>query len=99
MEQMLMGGIALGWAVAGLFFFRFWRHTRDRFFLFFAASFWIESINRVALGLWANASETMPVFYGIRLVAYGLILLAIWQKNRPRLGPSNRPTDVDSNDC
>ena len=84
MEQMLMGGIAMGWAVAGLFFFRFWRRTRDRFFLFFAASFWIESIDRVALGLWADASETSPVFYGIRLVSYGLILLAIWQKNRPR---------------
>jgi hypothetical protein len=83
MEQMLMGGIALGWAVAGLFFFRFWRRTRDRFFLFFAASFWIESINRVALGVATSASETNPVFYGIRLVAYGLILLAIWQKNRP----------------
>jgi hypothetical protein len=82
--QILMGGIALGWAVAGLFFFRFWRHTRDRFFLFFASSFWIESINRVALGLWASASETNPVFYGVRLVSYGLILLAIWQKNRPR---------------
>jgi len=84
MEQLMMGAIAAGSAVAGLFFFRFWRHTRDRFFLFFAASFWIESINRLALGLWANASETAPVFYGIRLVSYGLILLAIWQKNRPR---------------
>ena len=84
MEPMLMGAIALGWAVAGLFFFRFWRHTRDRFFLFFAASFWIEAINRVALGLWASASETNPLFYGIRLVSYGLILVAIWQKNRPR---------------
>lgn len=84
MEQMLMGGIAMGWAVAGLFFFRFWRQSRDRFFLFFAASFWIESINRVALGGWASASETNPAFYGIRLVSYGLILLAIWQKNRPR---------------
>jgi len=84
MEQLMMGAIAAGSAVAGLFFFRFWRHTHDRFFLFFAASFWIESVNRVALGLWANASETAPVFYGIRLVSYGLILLAIWQKNRPR---------------
>jgi hypothetical protein len=84
MEQMLMGGIALGWALAGLFFFRFWRHTRDRFFLFFAASFWIESVNRVGLGLWTSASEMNPVFYGIRLVAYGLILVAIWQANRPR---------------
>lgn len=83
MQQMLMGGIAVGWALAGLFFFRFWHRTRDRFFLFFAASFWIEAINRVALGLWASASETNPMFYGIRLVSYGLILLAIWQKNRP----------------
>ena len=84
MGQMLTGGIAMGWAIAGLFFFRFWRHTRDTFFLFFAASFWIEALNRAALGLLASASETTPVFYGIRLVSYGLILLAIWQKNRPR---------------
>lgn len=84
MNQMLMGGIAVGWLVAGLFFFRFWRHTRDRFFLYFALSFWIEALNRVALGLLAGSSENDPVFYGIRLISYGLILLAIWQKNRPR---------------
>jgi hypothetical protein len=84
MEQMLMGAIAMGWAVAGLFFFRFWKRTRDRFFLFFAASFWIESVDRAALGLWASVNETAPVFYGFRVLSYGLILLAIWQKNRPR---------------
>ncbi len=83
MEAILTGAIALGWAVAGLFFFRFWRHTRDRFFLYFALSFWMESANRIALGTLAGASEDAPVFYGVRLVAYGLILLAIWQKNRP----------------
>lgn len=82
MNQMLMGGIAVGWLVAGLFFFRFWRHTHDRFFLYFALSFWIEALNRVALGLLAGSSENDPVFYGIRLISYGLILLAIWQKNR-----------------
>lgn len=84
MREMLMGGVVLGYAVAGLFFLRFWRQTRDRFFLYFAASFWIEAINRVALGLWESASETNPMFYGIRLISYGLILMAIWQKNRPR---------------
>ena len=84
MEQMLTGAIAVGWLVAGLFFFRFWRHTRDRFFLWFALSFWLEAANRVALGLWSGATEHNPVLYGVRVVAYGLILLAIWQKNRPR---------------
>jgi hypothetical protein len=84
MEQMLTGAIAVGWLTAGLFFFRFWRHTRDRFFLWFALSFWLEAGNRVALGLVANAHEDNPAIYGLRVVAYGFILLAIWQKNRPR---------------
>ncbi|RYY94019.1 MAG: hypothetical protein EOO24_25625 [Comamonadaceae bacterium] len=84
MAEMLTGAIALGWLVAGLFFFRFWRHTRDRFFLWFALSFWLESANRVALGVIANANEGHPGFYLVRLLSYSLILLAIWQKNRPR---------------
>jgi hypothetical protein len=82
MSQMLMGAVAMGWFVAGLFFFRFWRHTRDRFFLWFALSFWLEAANRVALGTITGAGEDNPVFYGVRVVGYGLILLAIWQKNR-----------------
>lgn len=83
MNQMLMGAIAVTSLLAGLFFFRFWRHTRDLFFLYFALSFWLEAINRVALGLLVGADEEGVPFYSIRLVAYGLILLAIWQKNRP----------------
>lgn len=84
MEQMLSGAIAIGWLLAGLFFFRFWRQTRDRFFLWFALSFWLEAGNRVALGLLVDLGEDSPVLYGIRVIAYGLILLAIWQKNRPK---------------
>ena len=84
MEQMMMGAIAAGWLVAGLFFFRFWRQTRDRFFLWFALSFWLETTGRVALALMAPAAEDNPGIFGVRVVAYGLILLAIWQKNRKR---------------
>jgi hypothetical protein len=82
MNQMLAGAIAVASLVAGLFFFRFWRHTRDKFFLYFALSFWIEAANRVALGLLVNTDEDGAVFYSVRVLAYGLILLAIWQKNR-----------------
>ena len=82
MQEMLTGAIAMGWLLAGLFFFRFWRRTRDRFFLWFALSFWLEACDRVALGL-NGTGEDAPAIYGLRIVAYGLILLAIWQKNRP----------------
>lgn len=84
MQPMLAGAIAMGWLVVGLFFFRFWRHTRDRFFLWFALSFWIEACNRAFLGMQNGSSENEPIFYGVRVLSYGLILLAIWQKNRPR---------------
>ena len=83
MNEMLMGAIAFASAVAGLFFFRFWRSTRDTFFLLFALSFWIECGNRVALGLLV-ASELEPVFYLLRVLAYGLIVAAILIKNRKR---------------
>jgi hypothetical protein len=84
MEQLLMGAIAAGSLFAGLFFFRFWRQTRDRLFLCFAGSFWLEAANRVALALVHHADEQEPLFYLVRLVAYALILAAIWQKNRRR---------------
>lgn len=84
MGQFMMGAIAAGSFFAGLFFFRFWRQTRDGFFLFFAGSFWLEAANRTALALVEHADEQEPLFYLVRLVAYGLILAAVWQKNRRR---------------
>ncbi len=84
MAQMMLGAIAAGFVFAGLFFFRFWRRTHDRFFLLFAASFWLEAAERVALVLLDHADQQEPLFFVVRLVAYGLILAAIWQKNRRR---------------
>ncbi len=83
-NQVLMGAIAVTSLLAGLFFFKFWRHTRDRFFLYFALSFWLEAINRVGLGLIVGTGEEDVLFYSVRVVSYSLILVAIWHKNQPR---------------
>jgi hypothetical protein len=83
LNDMLVGAIALASALAGLFFVRFWKSTRDRFFLYFAASFWIEGLSRLYVGATGATRENKPEYYLIRLVAYGLILWAIWEKNRP----------------
>ena len=83
MNTVLMGAIAMGSAMAGLFFFKFWRRSGDRFFVYFALSFWLEAVNRIVLALVAG-DELAPVIYGLRVVAYGLILFAIIQKNRGR---------------
>jgi hypothetical protein len=82
MNEFLMGGIAIASLIAGLYFFRFWRHTRDPFFIFFALSFWIEGANRVSMVWLATTAEDAPLHYVVRLVAYGLIIAAIVIKNR-----------------
>jgi hypothetical protein len=84
MTEMLIGGIAVAAFVAGLFFLRFWRATGDRFFLLFAVAFWLEGGHRVFLRHWAGGDEASPFHYIVRLVAYGLIIAAIVEKNRKR---------------
>ena len=84
MEEILIGGIAVAALVAGLFFFRFWKTSGDRFFLLFAIAFLIEGGHRIAIYAWAGRDEASPLYYIARLVAYGLIIAAIVDKNRKR---------------
>jgi hypothetical protein len=83
-NALLSGGIATASIVAALFFLRFWRSSRDSFFLYFALSFLIEGVNRFFLYLAVGTNEDAPLFYLIRLIAYGLIVVAIVRKNRER---------------
>ena len=84
MNQLLLGGIAVGCLAVGLFFLRYWRSSGDRFFMFFMLSFWIEALNRVHLAVNTAWTEESSVHYVVRLVSYGLIVVAIWDKNRRR---------------
>ena len=79
----VLGAIALGSFVAALFFARFYRDTGDGLFLHFAAAFGLEGVNRTLLALSASPpNEAAPVFYILRAVAYSIILLGIYRKNR-----------------
>lgn len=84
MDEMLIGAIATASSVAALFFLRYWRSSGDRFFLFFALSFFIDAVNRVALAGRAVNNDGQPEYYLIRLLSYGLIVYAILDKNRRR---------------
>lgn len=84
MYLFISGGIVMACLVAGLFFLRFWRETRDRFFVFFALAFWSLGVNRLALAFTAETYEARSLFYLVRLLAFGLILIAIVDKNRAR---------------
>lgn len=82
--SVLMGAVAMASFVAMLFFLRFWRQTRDNFFLLFSVAFGLDGVTRFVLGLSQVSDETEPLFYLARLVTFALIIIGIVQKNRPR---------------
>jgi len=82
-NEMLLGAVAACCFVAGLFFLRFATRSKERLFFFFALSFFIEGFSRIQMGLAASWSEDTAPTYVLRLVSYGLIFFAIWDKNRP----------------
>jgi len=81
MIDFLAGATALGYAVAGVFFLRFWRATRDRLFCAFAAAFTLLAANQVLAALLEAGDERTPFVYSLRVLGFLLILAAIVDKN------------------
>jgi hypothetical protein len=83
----ISGLLVMGYAVAGLFFLRFWKLSRDRLFAFFAAAFWLLALQRGALATLESDRQIGSAWlYVVRLLAFLLILAAIVDKNRPGRG-------------
>jgi hypothetical protein len=83
-DYFLSGAIVMGFWVIGLFFFKFWRDSRDRLFAYFCLAFWILAAERIGVVYIGTAQdETGPVVYLARVVAFFLIAWGILEKNRP----------------
>ena len=91
MASSFFSGVSMAtFAASGLFFFKFWTASRDRFFLLFAAACWLVSFERVVAffvqgtqeATWSPTVEASAWVYLIRLCAFLAILAAILTKNR-----------------
>lgn len=75
------GLIAMGFAVGGAFFMRFWTRTRDVLFLAFAVAFWLLALNAALVVLLDAPREELSFVYLLRLLAFLLIIGAVLRKN------------------
>ena len=78
----LGGMLAMGYLIAGVFFLRYWRRTRERLFASFAIALFILALQRVLLAANLAIIEDDTWYYALRLLAFVLILWAIVDKNR-----------------
>jgi hypothetical protein len=77
----LGGAVAFAFIIAGVFFLRFWRTTRDGLFLSFAMAFWLLAANRILVAILGDDDERTTRAYVLRVLAFLLILLAIARRN------------------
>lgn len=82
MLEFVSGIITMGFAIAGLFFFKFWRRTDDLLFAFFACAFWLLAAIQALTAFAAVPLEERTWLYLLRLAAFLLILVGILLKNR-----------------
>lgn len=82
MNQFVLGALAMAFLIVSRFFGRFYTRTKDRFFAFLSAAFAIMSVNQFALLVYGEISEYRSWLHLVRLLAFVLILIGIWDKNR-----------------
>ncbi len=91
-SDFLSGASLMAFGASSLFFLKFWRTSKDRFFLFFASATAILSLERIVLLCVrecvrtpaSDVAESSSWVYLMRLVAFVLIMLAIVDRNRNR---------------
>jgi hypothetical protein len=83
------GVIAMGYALAAVFFLRFFARTRDLLFAAFSGAFLLMAVNQtLQIVLEIPREEQSPIFL-LRLTAFLLIIAAILVKNME--GGGRRP--------
>lgn len=82
--QFLWGALAALCCVAGLFFLKFWRQSRETLFLALASSFGLLGLNWIALSILEVQNESRHYLYVVRLVAFLLLVVGIVGRSRKR---------------
>jgi arginine exporter protein ArgO len=81
-ELFIAGTLVMAAFVIGLYFLKYWRLSKDRFFIWFAIAFWVFGLGWILRAFDPGHSEHGHLAYLPRLVAFLMIIVAILDKNR-----------------
>ena len=81
-ELIIAGALVMASFAIGLRFVKYWRLSKDRFFIWFAAAFWAFGLGWLIRAVDPGVSEHAHWVYLPRLLGYVIIIVAILDKNR-----------------
>jgi Family of unknown function (DUF5985) len=84
MATFLSGMITAGFLIAALFFVRFWTRTGDSLFAIFGVSFVLFAISQSLSVSFDFLHDDKTAVFVLRLIGFGLLLVAIAWKNVAR---------------
>ncbi len=79
--NLLRGGTMVSCFGIGLFFVQFWLKSKDQIFAFFAVSFLALGVSQIWSITPGTSGDYVPFTYGLRLIAFSLIIIGIATKN------------------
>ena len=68
--------------ISATIFVRYWRDSRDLLFAYFALAFALLGLSWALLSVVNPTGDGSPYVYGLRLIAFVLIVIAVLLKNR-----------------
>jgi hypothetical protein len=68
--------------ISATMFLRYWRDSRDTLFALFAVAFVLLGLSWALLSIFNPVGDASPYVYGLRLVAFLVLIAAVVQKNR-----------------
>jgi hypothetical protein len=71
----------MGFLVAALFFWRFWRKSNDGLFIAFSAAFLLFAIDQFFHAVAIGESASYVWSFLFRLAGFGLLIYAVLRKN------------------
>lgn len=83
-EAFLLGVVTTAFLTTGMFFFVYWRRSRDSLFLSFAVAFAMEAFNDASLLGSPHPNDANRWYYIVRLISFLIILAGILKKNYER---------------
>ncbi len=81
MTQFLYGMNTMGFVVAGMFFWRFWKKSADNFFVPFSVAFFLFALDQFFHAVALGPSMSNGWSFLFRLVGFGLLIYAVLKKN------------------